>query len=480
MTTDCRWLETNACVTGFMMLQVHNVENKLGVHQNLAHGQPQQIVGTPADRPQPPSRQPLQLTASEPARPTEQKSLSTQAHAIDPRGARTHNRAVEARFKPASSMPPSLRFDGSSSFSRTENNLRLQHQQWNPAIQLAPNKAWHPRLGGTARFNSSCEGITNYVALATCMMSRLPRQGNQNVFLFVMMGNRAFVPFINNWLCNTAQMAGVHERTIIIFNDDGQELMSKQFPVRTVQLKDQSIQALAGNMDFSTYGYWRLVQLRVQVLLNLMRARIPLLLFEPDALWVQNPLDDPALISNADLLGFDDHQGKPGFGWLRILPSDQVIALFSDMERRFSSQLPASGLAFGTHLEIEGEQAILHDLLIHRQNTPYSDVAFYLLPQSKYMSGKWYDGGRGGDGSTERYASRLEGTPFVINNNWIIGNMPKIRRAKRWGHWFVQDEARGTCADVNFLKRSLAVMQQTMQTLRPLHGDPPWDECPKC
>ena len=28
--------------------------------------------------------------------------------------------------------------------------------------------------------------------------------------------------------------------------------------------------------------------------------------------------------------------------------------------------------------------------------------------------------------------------PYVINNNWIIGNVPKIKRAKRWGHWFIQ------------------------------------------
>lgn len=72
------------------------------------------------------------------------------------------------------------------------------------------------------------------------------------------------------------------------------------------------------------------------------------------------------------------------------------------------------------------------------------------------------------------------GMPYVINNNWIIGNFAKIARAKRWGHWFLQDEQRGTCQNIDLLKKNLEEMRNTMSTLKPPRGGPLWNECPKC
>lgn len=62
--------------------------------------------------------------------------------------------------------------------------------------------------------------------------------------------------------------------------------------------------------------------------------------------------------------------------------------------------------------------------------------------------------------------------PYIINNNWIAGNAPKISRAKRWGHWFVQDETAGSCRNVAMLQSQMAEMLSTMDSLQPLN--PPW------
>jgi hypothetical protein len=55
----------------------------------------------------------------------------------------------------------------------------------------------------------------DYLARATCLVASIPNtstNGGSNKFLFLIMGNKAFLPFIHNWLCNTAHMHGVHER----------------------------------------------------------------------------------------------------------------------------------------------------------------------------------------------------------------------------------------------------------------------------
>jgi hypothetical protein len=252
------------------------------------------------------------------------------------------------------------------------------------------------------------------------------------------------------------------------------------FDVMSTGVNSDLATKLNTNLEYNTFGYWRLVQLRVQVIINLTHAGVHFLLFEPDALWVQNPLLDPALCTDADLIGFDDNKGVPGFGWLRVRPTARVILLLTEMEEIFSLQMPRVSPLPNSALAIQGEQDILYTLIQNRANKPYKDLTFQMLSQTKYTSGKWYDGGRGGDGIVEREACKADGMPVVINNNWIVGNVPKITRAKRWGHWFVQNELAGSCDNQTLLQQSFDEMLDTMYTMRPPYGNPLTTECPKC
>jgi hypothetical protein len=303
----------------------------------------------------------------------------------------------------------------------------------------------------------------DYIDVAACKFESLKARDQNQSFLFVMMGNRAFLPFVQNWLCNTVLMQGVHERTLLLFSDDAyKDIEISHFKVRSLSIHSMFPREFHANLDYNTYGYWRLVQLRVRVVLNLTYAGIPYLLCEPDALWVQNPLLDPELRSDDDLVGFDDNNGVPGFGWLRVLPTPDVLTLFIEMERIFSAQMPRSDRPVQEELIVRGEQDILHALISARSTKPYKNLKFKMLLQTKYTSGKWYDGG-----VAIRKACRDAGLPFVINNNWIVGNVAKIARAKRWGHWFLQD---GHCAswhNVTVLQAQLSRMLSTMTSLAP-------------
>ena len=338
-------------------------------------------------------------------------------------------------------------------------------------------------------FQEPCSTIHDYIASARCLLSKARasrvRQrtrsgllsGIDRSFLLVMMGNKAFVPFVQSWLCNTAHMEGVHERTLLLFTDDGHRaLQFNDYGVAYVGSVSANLtHELSEDMSFGTYGYWRLVQLRVHVVASLLRAGIPFLLCEPDALWVQNPLHDRALYSSAEMVYFSDNGQIPGFGFMRLWPTHNIVTLFASLEMEFGRQMPSPLTETSTEIVVTPEQDILYSLLMHQG---WLDRIERLRP-TKYVSGTWYaqetihfkTGGQWIEihGYQVRKDCKAEGMPYVINNNWAVANDVKISRAKRWGHWFLQNESAGTCRNSSMLLQQIASMHSTMQSLAPLH-----------
>ena len=341
-------------------------------------------------------------------------------------------------------------------------------------------------------FQQSCSTIHDYIASARCLLSNAqasrvrkriwsaPSSGIDRSFLLVMMGNKAFVPFIQSWLCNTAHMEGVHERTLLLFTDDGHRaLQFNDYGVAYVGSASANLtNELSEDMKYGTYGYWRLVQLRVHVVASLLRAGIPFLLCEPDAVWVQNPLHDRALYSSAEMVYFSDNGQIPGFGFMRLWPTHNIVSLFASLEMEFGRQMPSPLTEASTEIVVTPEQDILYSLLMHHG---WLDRIERLRP-TKYVSGTWYaqetihfkTGGQWIEihGYQVRKDCKAEGMPYVINNNWAVANDVKISRAKRWGHWFLQNESAGTCRNSSVLLQRIANMRSTMQSLAPLYDSP--------
>jgi len=340
---------------------------------------------------------------------------------------------------------------------------------WKPTFSTAPLRVMLDGKHEEKHESKEQCGESDFVSMAKCVYKR------HNDFILVMMANRAFMPFIYNWLCNTGHMPFVHERTVFLFTDNSYyDLQLSQFKVNAVKVDGIDDTTLEENQDYGTIGYWLLVHARIKAILQIIKAHIPFVLCEPDAIWVQNPLEDPAMKSSADIIGFDDADGVPGFGFMRVLPSNGVLELFTEMEYTFSQQIPTRHLRSDTPINIRGEQDILHMLI---QNRASANLTFDMLPVSKYVSGRWYDGGVRQDSAKVRANVHKHGIPYIINNNWIIGNSPKIDRMKRWGHWFLQDTEETVvrsglaCVDASILRLSIKEMLHTMQTLLPPHKD---------
>ena len=56
------------------------------------------------------------------------------------------------------------------------------------------------------------------------------------------------------------------------------------------------------------------------------------------------------------------------------------------------------------------------------------DVDVRWLDTCHFARGQWY--------TSVEYRKRCP-SPWLLTNNWIIGNAAKIERAKKWNHWFL-------------------------------------------
>ena len=326
------------------------------------------------------------------------------------------------------------------------------------------------------------EALAEYVEQANDIVENIDAANAfDEKFVFIAYGNDAFLPFFNNWICNTAKMKGVHARTLILATSLSMHktLSQNRFKVRVSHL-NLGRSDFNRNLDYDTYGYWKLVQLRVQALGHILYSGVSMLLFEPDAIWAQNPLEDRELFTPGyDIIGFSDDQGGMGFGWLLLKSNPKTIFLWKQVLRMTTAEISKfKGLRSNARVHLQGEQKFFNFLIRTRHKyEKLKDLKVKILSKYKYCSGRWYDGGRGGNGLRYRRQCRKHGTPFVVNNNWIVGNKGKIIRAKRWGHWFLNKD--GKCDDDFKLSKKLNYASQTFMTLRPKHR-PSRRECPKC
>ena len=318
----------------------------------------------------------------------------------------------------------------------------------------------------------------DYVTAAKEMQANL----GKDEFIFVAYGNYAFVGLFNNWMCNTAFMNGVHARTLIIMTDDDgyKALVHNRFGIRVEKLI--LAKKFQQELKYNTYGYWKIVETRVYALGKILKGGVSMLLFEPDAIWVRNPLKDKTgLLSHGfDVVGFDDNAGGIGFGWLLFKTNKRTVALWKWIERLTSKEINKyRNVGMHKQLSLRGEQRWFNKLVKERHKWPkLKQLQIRVLSQQKYCSGQWYDGGRGGNGMATRQKVKKEGLPYVVQNNWIIGTGGKIKRAKRWGHWFLEADSK-SCSNIRLLQKKIEAAVETFHTLKP-SSPPSKSECPEC
>ena len=125
---------------------------------------------------------------------------------------------------------------------------------------------------------------------------------------------------------------------------------------------------------------------------------------------------------------------------------------------------------------VANEMDLLNHVLGEMRAT--DEIRLFTLEECDYVSGIWYDGGIGGDGAELREQCHECGrVPYVVNNNFIVGIRGKMNRAKRWRHWFAEED--GSCYEEEKLKETWRLAIESFHTLEP-QEEPASDECPSC
>lgn len=257
--------------------------------------------------------------------------------------------------------------------------------------------------------------------------------------LLVTLVNDAFLPFTFSWLCNTQGM-GIHSQVLFITGDSESALKINQKWPEVTAIQIDGVHS--GNQEYSHVGYVEMMVRRSEILLQILERNIPIFLFEVDCIWITNPLNSIQSYSNVDIVvsAVSTESNVVAGGFLYLHPTEFSKKLW----RALTEQLKQLGLKIRNsaagNLVSEGDndQQYLSKLVFSK----YGGLRYKILSTEDYADGKWYSLSK-----EERSKRKM---PFIINNNWVVGNPAKIKRAKAWNHWFLTES--GDC-DLKNVKR---------------------------
>ena len=326
-------------------------------------------------------------------------------------------------------------------------------------------------------------------ALKVALSKAAPTRANSFAGLTII--NAAFVDMTLSWLCNTAGMPGVHERSVMVCTDQECLFRMRTSPIavrvsavlglnlflRTAHVPGadavRSAEQQAGALRYATVHYTLMMIARQQLLADLVFSGIPYLLFETDALWAADTYSwlDRALASGTvwdrqrkegrpaglpafDFVGFVDGGARDiGGGFFLTHATPEAKALFSLWNSMMQSEVgkikSISDHQAGSHIDQRTLKQIfkLFD----------SNGSVAIFPPPFFPSGSWYKSHNTAQGGLANVVA--EGV-VVLQFNWIVGLQAKVDRAIEYGHWFL--EKGGVCNRATTAALQAARRRQTV------------------
>ncbi|EKX52712.1 hypothetical protein GUITHDRAFT_101866 [Guillardia theta CCMP2712] len=285
----------------------------------------------------------------------------------------------------------------------------------------------------------SCDGKTSTLNLPKLQAAM---QGMPKDVVILHFINSAFMPFMLSWLCNTQQMTGVHERTLVITTDAGSEERVKRFSSRVHAMYLEGYNGINGNLDFDSLGYRRMLKARIEIIISVLQKSDLLFLTEPDAIWMNNLLEIKEFVNSpSDLIGFDDEQGGKGAGFVLMRNNAAISCLWRKLlERQELTLAPYEGQPNEIVTYDDNDQKYFNALIQDMEAAGMMKSS--TMDTCKFRTGKWYKREEWKD-----YMTCLNIVPDILNFNWMVGNQPKIQRAKLYGHWFLEEDGQ-TCKPI--------------------------------
>jgi hypothetical protein len=304
------------------------------------------------------------------------------------------------------------------------------------------------RRVGTFRFKRGLLLLIPFVFVVLLMLVRrsrvsvtymedtaLPREvlkfakltSDDNGYVQLLFFNLGYVELVNSWICNVRLIdTDILRQTLFVAADqEAAAELSETGPWLNIYTHESD---MAASVTYGTYAYFKLTLDRLLIQNTLVQAGANVLVVEADAVWF-SPIAEylSQMVGSNRIISANDRTPENPLisaGFL-FFPSKEK-KFFQDYVSRYASRLEKFKDFTGRFDDIDaGEQHLMTKLLQRRK------IAVQWLAECHFSRGEWYD--------DSLFRARCP-HPKVIQNNYISGNNEKMRRAKQWGHWFLNED----------------------------------------
>ncbi|CAN8069821.1 unnamed protein product [Agarophyton chilense] len=252
--------------------------------------------------------------------------------------------------------------------------------------------------------------------------------------------NEIFLTTARSWLCNV-DVGGFRPRGLVWAATDAktQHELEGVEGSATVLLDDVKGGKDTGH-EFGNPGYWRLMLERTQLIGELLGQEISVFAFETDAIWLEDPQPwiEALVQQEADIVGTINTRMEVSGNFFFLRATLATRRVWAEVVRGFEKAYDKARLdrkRADSWTYIENDQSLLTNLVLRNETWRLRyPLSFLTLDMEKFVDGRWYKTDEG------FYTSERARRPVVINNNFLIGVKEKTERAKKWGHWFWDEE----------------------------------------
>eukprot|EP00924_Labyrinthula_sp_SR-Ha-C_P006157 snap_masked-scaffold_54-processed-gene-1.42-mRNA-1 protein AED:1.00 eAED:1.00 QI:0/-1/0/0/-1/1/1/0/623 len=257
---------------------------------------------------------------------------------------------------------------------------------------------------------------------------------DKNGFVNVQLLNSGYFLMTKHWICNVKSLdQKILDKTLFIATDEKvyTDLIELNLGLNVV------FESFYNPEDLS-YGqvqYFKMMLWRTGLIFKILSEGTNLFLTESDAVWFQDPfesleMDKLVADKGLDILLMDDkfpEEGPQG-GFMFLKSTKNTLGAWREMmELQDQAMRPFLG---GDRSDLEkigeagNEQHLEKQVFFERRDKGV--LNFRWMDPKKFCSGKWY--------LDKKWRSSKN---VIVLFNWIVGSEEKIKRAKRYGHWYL-------------------------------------------
>lgn len=264
--------------------------------------------------------------------------------------------------------------------------------------------------------------VTVPASKATFIMLEARQISDHFGLVFWTLINSAYVELTLNWLCQTSNMSGIHERVFIITTDEESAAkVRSQWPLISVLSLRSNV--FNSSLIWGERQYNDFLVLRASILRLFVDNDVRFVLFETDAVWLRNPYEYFVNRSRiADVVLPKKYQADTKgrdltFDPVIVTPNGRTKRIFSELYRRMiNPDLHTNGTLH--------DQDVIDDLCKSR----YGEALCLTFPWDEVADGQWFKLG-------ERKRQSLP--TYIVNNNFYSGVENKITRQALNDYWFL-------------------------------------------